>query len=880
VSGVLRRFSSLFLRRPERQAGGGGEAGGARRIAVADLGKILRREGPGGLRRALAGLPNQPGKPLQPRAVASLAQVAQELPPTAEGAEAAAELIAWLAGRGWGAIGPGSLLRILRAPALQLALPAIEARLDSGEEAEPVTLLVLGLLRLGRGERAVARPLLERALAGDLVPKLRPLARGELAALRFLHLGPTRRPGGKALALVEPAAEPAVLEAALEKASPLLVCGTHLLVLQNEPGLRAALAEGRLVSIPYRIFQGQATFDAAHLFSERLIRLAAERLPRLAFLQTAGEEERAGFLTALRVRFRSLMAFTDNAMEAVRSSDAQRLFLVANGGWFAAPLAERLVAEGERELLLASGSGKEVVRRRLGTLLDLAEPLPALEGFALGAGGPERKAPLESAPDGGLPDGGQPDGGQPDGERLVGPPLIDLNQPAGEPSGKRRCLICVTFRIDAGMSIPLPLRRIVTRLLPDWEPLLLVLANSRSDPAILLERLRAELGDLLPSLPIKTLSIASAFGAAAMPEDTSRAVDALLSDASVAEVAIEGLSLARLNRSQVRRFFDELTQTAIMAPALQALLRDWAPEVLLMPQHPALEWKFLQSEARRLGLPTLGLQLFALNRDRWRPTLDVDHFLCIDDYSRDTVGETAAFPPERCSVIGAARWDELIARARGFDREEERAALALGAEEKLVLLATQPLDMEENHALIALTIEALSTVPQARLVVKLHPAENDGRLAAFARQAAASPLAERTLVTREHDTYRLLAATDLVINVFSNVGIEAAILGLNVVAVEIGVDTEMFSLGTLGIVEPARSRETAIAQIRGLLTDEDRRATARRLREAYFERNPQLRDGRSLDRLVAILERAADAGRAGTWAGRYAPPRAEVESLP
>lgn len=874
MSGRLPPLPFLSFRRPVPQTRKDSEAGRPRPPTVAALREILRREGIGGLRRALARLPRQARKPLQPRAVASLAQMAQELPPTAEGAEAAAELIAWLAGRGWGAIGPGSLLRILRAPALQLALPAIEARLDSGEEAEPVTLLVLGLLRLGRGERAVARPLLERALAGDLAPKLRPLARGELAALRFLHLGPTRRPGGKALALVEPAAEPAVLEAALEEASPLLVCGTHLLVLQNEPGLRAALAEGRLVSIPYRIFQGQATFDAAHLFSERLIRLAAERLPRLAFLQTAGEEERAGFLTALRVRFRSLMAFTDNALEAVRSSDAQRLFLVANGGWFAAPLAERLVAEGERELLLASGSGKEVVRRRLGTLLDLAEPLPALEGFALGAGGPEKKASLEAAPD----------GRQPDGEQLVGPPLIDLNRPVGrpadEPSGKRRCLICVTFRIDAGMSIPLPLRRIVTRLLPDWEPLLLVLANSRSDPAFVTERLRAELGDLLPALPIKTLSIASAFGAAAMPEDTSRAVDALLSDASVAEVAIEGLSLARLNRSQVRRFFGELTQTAIMAPALQALLRDWAPEVLLMPQNPALEWKFLQSEARRRGLPTLGLQLFALNRDRWRPTLDVDHFLCIDDYSRDTVGETAAFPPERCSVIGAARWDELIARARGFDREEERAALALGADEKLVLLATQPLDMEENHALIDLTIEALSAVPQARLVVKLHPAENDERLAAFARQAAASPLGARTLVTREHDTYRLLAAADLVVNVFSNVGIEAAILDLDVVAVEIGVDTEMFSLGTLGIVEPARSRETAIAQIRGLLTDEDRRAAARRLREAYFERNPQLRDGRTLDRLAAILERAADAGRAGSWAGRYAPHPAAVEAVP
>jgi len=833
-------------------------------------------------RPAPARPPVEAGKPLGRRA---LAEMLGRLPQTAEGAEAAAQLIASLQEWGWRKIGPGQLLRILRAPVVPLALPAIGARLDSGEEAEPVTLLVLGLLRLCRGERAVARPLLERALAGELPPRLRPLARGELAALRFLYLGPTRRPGGKALALVEPAAEPAVLEAALEEASPLLVCGTHLLVLQKEPGLRAALAEGRLVSIPYRIFQGRATFDAAHLFCERLLRLAGERLPGLAFLQTGDAEERSGFLTALRVRLRSPMAFADNALEAIRGSGAQRLFLVANGGWFAAPLAERLVADGEREVLFAAGSGKEAVRRRLGTLLEAEEPLPAVGRFALGDGGPERMgadalAPEEGHPGVEPPDGEPPDGEPPDGERLVGPPLIDLNRPAEEPSGKRRCLICVTFRIDAGLRIAMPLRRIVERLLPDWEPLLLVLANSRSDPAILLERLRAELGDLLPSLPIKTLNAASAFGTKELPENTHQGVDALLGEAAVAEVAIEGLSLARLNRSQVRRFFGELTQTAVMAPALQALLRDWAPEVLLMPQHPALEWKFLQSEARRRAIPTLGLQLFALNADSWRPTLDVDHFLCFDDYSRDTVAETAGFPPERCSVIGAARWDQLIARARGFDRERERAALALDAEERLVMLATQPLDMEENHALIDLTIEALSAVPQARLVVKLHPAEKDERLAAFRRQVAASPLAERTVVTREHDTYRLLAAADLVVNVFSNVGIEAAILGLDVVAVEIGVDTEMFSLGSLGLVEAARSRETAIAQIRGLLTDEERRAAARRLRDAYFERNPQLRDGRSLDRLAAILEQAADAGRAGSWAGRYAPHPAAVEAVP
>lgn len=828
-------------------------------------------------RPAPARPPVEAGKPLGRRA---LAEMLGRLPQTAEGAEAAAQLIASLQERGWRKIGPGQLLRILRAPIVPLALPAIEARLDSGEETEPVTLLVLGLLRLGRGERAVARPLLERALAGELPPRLRPLARGELAALRFLHLGPTRRPGGRALALVEPAAEPAVLETALEEASQLLVCGTHLLVLQNEPHLRAALAEGRLVSIPYRIFQGRATFDAAHIFCERLLRLAGERLPGLAFLQTADAEERSGFLTALRVRLRSPMAFADNALGAIRGSDAQRLFLVANGGWFAAPLAARLVADGEREVLFASGSGKEAVRRRLGTLLEAEEPLSAVGRFALGDGGPERMGADALAPEEGHPGVEPPDGERLDGERMVGPPLIDLNRPAEEPSGKRRCLICVTFRIDAGLRIAMPLRGIVARLLPDWEPLLLVLANSRSDPAILLERLRAELGDLLPSLPIKTLNAASAFGTKELPGNTHQRVDALLGEAAVAEVAIEGLSLARLNRSQVRRFFGELTQTAIMAPALQALLRDWAPEVLLMPQHPALEWKFLQSEARRRRVPTLGLQLFALNADSWRPTLDVDHFLCFDDYSRDTVAETAGFPPERCSVIGAARWDQLIARARGFDREQERAALALDPEERLVMLATQPLDMEENHALIDLTIEALSAVPQARLVVKLHPAEKDERLAAFRRQVAASPLAERTVVTREHDTYRLLAAADLVVNVFSNVGIEAAILDLDVVAVEIGVDTEMFSLGSLGLVEAARSRETAIAQIRGLLLDPASRAAARRLREAYFERNPQLRDGRTLDRLAAILEQAADAGRAGTWAGRYAPHPAAVEAVP
>src|SRR5262249_25681903 len=163
---------------------------------------------------------------------------------------------------------------------------------------------------------------------------------------------------------------------------------------------------------------------------------------------------------------------------------------------------------------------------------------------------------------------------------------------------------------------------------------------------------------------------------------------------------------------------------------------------------------------------------------------------------------------------------------------------------------TQPISLEQNRTLVELTLEAIQDIPDVRVVVKVHPGEPEGRLEVFQRLTERRGLSDRTFVTKGHEVYRLLAAADLVVNMMSNVGIEAALLGRNVVAVELDVETRHFSLDEIGLVDASRSRSEAVGQIRKLLLDDQASAAAESKRKAFFSANPELQDGKSIERLL------------------------------
>lgn len=829
--------------------------GSALRRELKALHELLRQEGTEAFRAAFKSRLAGEQLPIPLETARSVARLLKRLSEPKD-AEVAAEVAVWLFSQRDLTIALQALTLTVRR-LLQLGATETVLRLLDQQPEEAATALFLrSQLLIARGELWAGLQAIDRALAADLPEALRQVAEDQSRALRFHPLGPRHAGRASALAVIEPFASLDLLHPALEEAAQLRVCSTTL--LDGNDRLQAAVAAGRLEPVPYQLYHEGETHAAALLFSSRLLRHATERLEELALLREAGAEELEGFRSALQLRFKGNLRFAHNALAALRSSDVQRIFLVAEAGWLVLPLALRLAEEGRHEIQIACGSRSPHNRRLFAEAFaspSLAQALQAL----METGGEAADAPEGLEADSGEEDEATARSAAPS------PWLIELSPLPPPREATRRCIICTSLRQLQGLKSLMPLQEIVARLLPEWDLLILVVGNPRLDARPVLDSLSQQLGALLPRVGIEQFSFRSGGGTSTRMPGVKRDVTALLREPDLREIAASGLALAPMLQQSSLGFFSELAQTAEAAPCFEELLRRWSPDVLLTEQHPALGWKFMSMAARRLGIPTLALQVLALSQDPWRPTLDADHFLSFDRYSGETMQTTTGFAPERITPIGSVRWDTLIRRARGFDRQTERSALDLGPDQQLVLVVTQPVEMKVNHELVDLTLAAVRDVPEARVIVKLHPRENDDRLAAIERQLARSPLASRSLVTRSQDTYRLMVAADLLVNIFSNVGIEAAILDLDVVAAEITADVSAFSLSELGLVATARDRETAIAQIRGLLLDPRQRDAARALRNAYFEQNPQLRDGRALDRLAAALAEAAANGRAGSW---------------
>jgi tetratricopeptide (TPR) repeat protein len=709
-------------------------------------------------------------------------------------------------------------------------------RISALPDASPAAMLLLGLVRIAQGRQLAGADLCRQALSSGLPQELGEIADNEIAAARFHKIGRYDVASDQALVVVEPNACLDVVRLAVQQAGHVHICAGPGFVPQHLPMLDNPADEQRVAAVKFHSYGISEIAETHRRFAEQFVRLALDRAPALKPLRARGDDHASALVTVFRMMLDKPLRWLFNALKAIEKTGARRVFLVAEAGWLSLPLAAHLSVSPEPfEIQIASASPFATMRATIVRAIASGDPAQAFAGED------------EDRPDTFLDE--DEDG---DGYRVGGSGFIDL-LPAPRPRpGKPRCIVCVT---GPDGRLPFPLRAVLEPLLPEWDPIVVIAANRRFS-GLLAERVRENLGDLLPSVTIKQLDSLSALEKQIPRPELEGALSDLLAKPELARLEFHGVRLAPLLRRFCSFFLWRAAHIARTVSALDGALQAWMPQFMLVQQNYQIDSRFLQLAARRAGVPTLGLQTFLYGRDpRNAGPPAVDRFLCFDTFARDVLAEMSGFPRERITVIGSVRMDAALRQARSYDRAGERAALGVAPDEQLVIVVTQPIAIEENKLLVDLALEALHDLPSTRIVVKLHPREAVSRIAVYQGQVDKWNLADRTLVTKSHDIYRLLAAADLVVNTHSNVGIEAALLDRNVVAAEIDLDLtpDIFSLEGLGLLESARTREDAIRSIRTILTDPQVRAAAEAKHQAFFANNPELRDGRSLERMLAAI---------------------------
>jgi CDP-glycerol glycerophosphotransferase (TagB/SpsB family) len=201
----------------------------------------------------------------------------------------------------------------------------------------------------------------------------------------------------------------------------------------------------------------------------------------------------------------------------------------------------------------------------------------------------------------------------------------------------------------------------------------------------------------------------------------------------------------------------------------------------------------------------------------------------------------------------------MVERARGADPRQVRQGLHIPQSDALVVFATQPLARETTECMLRPVVRAVGKLARASLVVKVHPREDTAGYEALVEQMV--PRAGNVAVTRDINLGALLVACDVVLTGFSNVAIEAALLNKPVLAINLVGEPDVLPFVDDGIAVGAHTEAEVEQQVASLLTDAAAVETLARTRNAYFERNPYLRDGKATERVVALVEEMVGAGR-------------------
>jgi hypothetical protein len=273
----------------------------------------------------------------------------------------------------------------------------------------------------------------------------------------------------------------------------------------------------------------------------------------------------------------------------------------------------------------------------------------------------------------------------------------------------------------------------------------------------------------------------------------------------------------------------------------------------------------LALETRRRGIPLAGLQHGFIYRhwlnyrhepdETGPPSSDSTdrgfplpaRTLVFDEYAAQYLREAGRFPREAVSVTGSPRLDELAARCAGLGDADVRAARACAGVPDggaLVLLVTK---YAEVRPVLADLIAAIEDLPDARLVIKAHPAET-----AAPYEAAAAGRRHVRVLPASTDLAPLMRACRAIVTVNSTLALDG--LALGVPGLSVGLPNNLSPFVELGALAGARAGDEIAVSLRRLLYDEEFRQQLLASAGTVAARYRMIPDGRAAQRQAdAIL---------------------------
>ena len=326
--------------------------------------------------------------------------------------------------------------------------------------------------------------------------------------------------------------------------------------------------------------------------------------------------------------------------------------------------------------------------------------------------------------------------------------------------------------------------------------------------------------------------------------------------ANCPSLAAHGLNIRSIGYDQVSRFArGRLWELVYIHRLVQSLIGTAERSVLVVAPGGRAKALAAQYAARARGCRSIDIQHAYLSTAYHYSEPHGDIVTAIDQWSVDLFVKHFNVDPTAIRKIGTPRFDaipRIIATTESAMNPSERDFRLPRRDLRMVLFAAQPGRFDQSLRLLRLMAQMEFESGPINIVNKLHPSESNSVLHAYLDQADEASK-NYIHVIRDFQIHQLMKQADVVVTIFSNVGIEAAIWGKRLIIANLDREELPLPIDKFDVGLNAYSEQEFCDALRGLLSNGKAVETLNRVRLNFFRENEHLKQGNSVERLWAII---------------------------
>ncbi|MDO6728354.1 hypothetical protein Q4544_15545 [Cognatishimia sp. 1_MG-2023] len=296
------------------------------------------------------------------------------------------------------------------------------------------------------------------------------------------------------------------------------------------------------------------------------------------------------------------------------------------------------------------------------------------------------------------------------------------------------------------------------------------------------------------------------------------------------------LSLIYANRRNLEAFFNIRLPKLLLAGSLlhEGISQEKPHHIVLLPGRDYLA-QVAALSGRKNGALSVDIQtVFVGPRSRYKKTL-ADFQFTIETHSQSVFHDFFRMPLSQSILVGCSKIGAIQKQARELDAVAARAkSNTIG--KKLIVFACSPF-WDADKEIIETVFEKLDEMPNAFFGIRLHPTAEKEYLESCQKLCNAS---ERAAVLDYMNLAETIVACDVLVTRFSNVGLEASLLGVDVISCNFEQAFVPIRLDKMGVSCVANSPDELMSLFDDFENSGAQWHALQASRQDYVQRNQQL----------------------------------------